>query len=403
MTERDDDFNRGLKNRRRVLGDGWVDQSSNRATELDAEFQELITRNVWHGIWSRPGLDHPTRRLLVLAMTMAQGRWEEFELHVRAALEGGIALATIKEVLLQGAAYCGVPAANTAFKLTAAVCRTLGIALEPAPLSAPARVQTHHTFSAPSLRVAVQGPGHGVPVVLAHALGLDLSMWQGLAASLAGDHPVLRYDHRGHGGSAAAHGPYTMEALVDDAARVVREWGVGSVVFVGLSMGGMVAQGLAIRHPDLVRGLVLANTTSAYGAAERTGWADRIALVRGGGMAAIADAVVQRFLSAPYRAAHPEAAAGLHACILCADAAGYVAACEAVSQLDWTGLLATVRCPTAVIAGSEDAGTPPAMGQAIADRIPGASFDVLQGAAHLAVVEMPQAFEQIVRRLIERV
>src|SRR5436190_21556394 len=106
-----DDFDRGLKNRRAVLGDAWVDKSLDNATAFNAEFQHLITRSAWHDIWGRPGLDHATRRLLVLGMTMALARWEESELHCRAAVRssqesGGVSLALIKETLMQGAIYC---------------------------------------------------------------------------------------------------------------------------------------------------------------------------------------------------------------------------------------------------------------------------------------------------------
>jgi 3-oxoadipate enol-lactonase len=406
MTTRQDDFDRGLVNRRVVLGDEWVDRSLGNATALNAEFQSLITRGVWHEIWSRPGLDRTTRRLLVLAMTMAQGRWEEFELHLRAAIVakdgGGVPLATLKEVLLQGAAYCGVPAANTAFKLAADVCRAEGIVLDPAPLTPAVRVQHHHTFSTPQLHVAVQGCDDGVPVMLSHALGLDLTMWDGLAAALASGHPVLRYDHRAQGASAAAAGPFTLDDLVDDAARLVREWGRGPVIFVGLSMGGMVAQGLAIRHPDLVRGLVLANTTAQYPEAAQGIWAARIAAVEEGGMASVAQAVVERYLHADFRAANPAVAAALHAQLLRADAPGYAASCQAIRSVDWLAALAQVRCPTLVLSGARDVGATPAMGQAIAERVPGAQFEVFDQASHLSVAEQPARFEAAVRGLIAR-
>ena len=290
---RQDDFDRGLRNRRAVLGDAWVDKSLNNATEFNAEFQSLITRYAWHDIWGRPGLDHGTRRLLVLGMTMGLARWEEFELHCRAAIRsskepGGVPLGQIKETLMQGAIYCGVPAANTAFKITMDILREEGLAPAPQPLSADVRMSTHHTFSQPQLRVVVQGArADAAPVVLAHALGLDLSMWDGLAAHLASARPVLRYDQRGHGGSAVPRGPYRLDDLVDDAARVIREWGRGPVVFVGLSMGGMVGQGLAIRHPELVKAIVLANTTAKYPEAAQAMWAQRIATVQQGGPAAL--------------------------------------------------------------------------------------------------------------------
>ena len=122
-----DDFDRGIKNRRAVLGDAWVDKSLNNANEFNAEFQSLITRYAWHEIWGRPGLDHETRRLLVLGMTMGLARWEEFELHCRAAIRGGVPLGKIQETLMQGAIYCGVPAANHAVKEALSIVQELGL------------------------------------------------------------------------------------------------------------------------------------------------------------------------------------------------------------------------------------------------------------------------------------
>jgi 3-oxoadipate enol-lactonase len=398
--ERADDFSRGIGNRRAVLGDEWVDKSLSGATDFNADFQSLITRYAWHDIWGRPGLDHETRRLLVLGMTMGLARWEEFELHCRAAVRGGVAIEKIKETLMQGAIYCGVPAANTAFKIAGEILRAEGRAPAPSSLAAQVRVATHHTFSAPQLRVALQGEGS--PVVLSHALGLDLHMWDDFAARLAADHAVLRYDQRGHGGSARPPGPYTMDDLVDDAARLIREWGRGPVVWIGLSMGGMVGQGLAVRHPELLRGLVLANTTARYPEAARPVWTTRIAAVGQGGMAAVADAVVERYLHADHRAAHPEQVAALRAKLLAADPAGYVAACHAVAGVDWLERLSAVRTPTLVMAGARDAGATPEMAKAIADCIAGAELALLDDASHLSVVEQPAQFAELVRDFLAK-
>ena len=389
-----------MANRRAVLGDAWVDRSLGSATDFNADFQSLITRYAWHDIWGRPGLDHETRRLLVLGMTMGMARWEEFELHCRAAVQGGVAVEKIKETLMQGAIYCGVPAANTAFKIAMEVLRHEGMAPAALSLAAPARVVVHHTFSAPQIRVAIQGDGP--PVVLSHALGLDLHMWDDLAARLAATHTVLRYDHRGHGESARPPGPYTMDALVDDAARVVREWGRGPVAWVGLSMGGMVGQGLAVRHPELLRGVVLANTTAHYPEAAASAWAARIAAVQQGGMAAVVDAVVERYLHADWRASHPEAAAALRAVLLRADPAGYVASCRAVAGVDWLDRLSTVTLPTLVIAGGRDAGATPAMAREIADRIAGAEIEIIADASHLSVTEAPDLFFAAVEAFLGR-
>ncbi|MBV5324898.1 MAG: alpha/beta fold hydrolase, partial [Rhodospirillaceae bacterium] len=120
----------------------------------------------------------------------------------------------------------------------------------------------------PALHYSIREPRNGKAprhtLVLRHALGCDLSMWDELANQLAFDCRVIAYDHRGHGGSEAPQGPYSMADLADDAAQLMRELDTGPVVWLGLSMGGMVGQELALRHPSLLRALVLANTTSAY-------------------------------------------------------------------------------------------------------------------------------------------
>ncbi len=401
--DREDDFDRGVKNRRAVLGDSWVDKSLGNANAFNADFQALITRYAWNDIWGRPGLDHTTRRLLVLGMTMGLARWEEFELHCGAAIRSGVPLEKIQETLMQGAIYCGVPAANTAFKITTDLLREHGLLPGPRPLTDGVRVVTHHTFSTPQLKVALQGSG--TPVVLGHALGLDLGMWDGLAERLAAGtlgapREVLRYDQRGHGGSAAPAGPYSMDDLVDDAARLVREWGRGPVTWIGLSMGAMVGQGLAIRHPELVSKLVLANTTSIYPEAAKAGWAQRIATVDSQGMAAVAEMVVERYLHADFRAAEPAATQAIRSRILRNDPAGYAASCAAVAGVDWQDRLGEIGCPTLVISGAGDAGAPPAMGEAIASRIPGARMAIIENASHLSVLETPAEFDALLKAFL---
>ena len=403
--DRPDDLDRGAANRRAMLGDAWVERSLGQANSLNAEFQSQVTRHAWFDVWGRPGLDRQTRRLLVLGMTMGLARWEEFELHCRAAIRGGVPLAAIKETLMQGAIYCGVPAANTAFKITLGICQTEGIALDPAPLLPGHRVETHHTFSLPQLRVALQGAPDaehaGVPIVMGHALGMDLTMWDALAVELAPHHPVLRYDHRGQGGSAAVRKAYDIDDLVADAARVITEWGRGPVVFVGLSMGGLVGQGLAIRHPNLVKGLLVANTAASYPEANRQGLVQRADAVRAGGMAAIADAVVDRFLMPTTRGDRPELAAAVKAQVLRADAAGYAEACLAIRPADWRADLSRISCPVQVVAGRFDLGSTVAMAQEIVDGIPGARLSVLE-TAHLSVLEQPEAFAAALAGLLAR-
>lgn len=253
------------------------------------------------------------------------------------------------------------------------------------------------TTSAPRLNFRLESPSGGRPTgqtfVLGHALGCDLRMWDVLAEHLrAQGHHVLRYDQRGHGGSDTPPGPYTMADLADDAARLIDERGTGPVVWVGLSMGGMVGQELALRHPDRVKALVLANTTSGYPAEAQAGWAQRIEGIRQGGLEAIVDGALQRWFHAGFRAAHPEVVALWRGRVLACREAGYIACCEAISQVDTTDRLPRITQPTLVIAGALDAGTPPAMAEVIAARIAGAELAVLAEASHLSVLEQPAAF-----------
>ncbi|QOL48234.1 bifunctional 4-carboxymuconolactone decarboxylase/3-oxoadipate enol-lactonase PcaCD [Massilia litorea] len=403
----DHDFERGLQNRRTILGDAWVDRSINNANSFNADFQNLITRFAWNEIWGRPGLDHKTRRAIVLSITTALGRWEEFELHVRAALLGDessrLTPDEIKEILMQSAIYAGVPAANTAFAHTLAILREvgeqIGYALEPAAPGAvahPGVGREGRTASSPALHYSVREPRNGKAprhtVVLSHALGCDLTMWDSLANQLALDKRVIAYDHRGHGSSDAPDALYSMADLADDAARLLRELDTGPVVWVGLSMGGMVGQELALRHPSLVRALVLANTTSGYPEAARAVWEQRIATVRAEGIEAIADAVMGRYFHDAFRAQKAATVARFRRRLVTTDATGYVGCCEAVGKVDTGSRLGQIGVPTLVIAGELDQGTPVAMAQALAEGIPGARLEVLSDASHLSAAEQPEAF-----------
>lgn len=257
-----------------------------------------------------------------------------------------------------------------------------------------------HTASAPRLAYHIDEARSGKwprhTVVLSHALGCNRAMWDSLAHALAGEHRVLAYDHRGHGGSDAPPGEYRMSELADDAARLLRELDTGPVVWVGLSMGGMVGQELALRHPALVAALVLANTTSGYPDPARAIWRERINTVRAQGVGAIADAVMARYFHAAFRESHPALVADFRARLVATDLAGYTGCCAAVAGIDTGARLARIDVPALVIAGALDEGTPVAMARALAEGIAGARLLVLARASHLSAVEQAEAFEVVV-------
>jgi 3-oxoadipate enol-lactonase len=411
----DHNFERGLQNRRAVLGNEWVDRSLKNANTFNAEFQNLITRFAWNEIWGRPGLDKKTRRVIVLATTIALGRWEEFELHVRAALlaegEDRLTPDEMKEVLMQSSIYAGVPAANTAFTHTLQILReiapSIGYALEPLAPADTAHSgigKAARTASAPALHYTIREPRNGKAprhtVVLSHAIGMDLTVWDEMANLLAADCRVIAYDHRGHGSSNAPEGMYTMATLADDAARLLRELDTGPVVWIGLSMGGMVGQEMALRHPSLIGALVIANSTSAYPDAGRQMWQQRIETIRSQGLEAIADMVMSRYFHDAFREQNSATIAHFRQRLLTTDVIGYIGCCNAVGAVDTTSRLALISAPTLVIAGELDQGTPLAMAQLLADKIPQATLTVLQQASHISVIEQPRQFNDAVMGFI---
>lgn len=244
-------------------------------------------------------------------------------------------------------------------------------------------------------RLNVVREGDGPIVVLSHALGCDLSMWDGVAAQLSRAHTVLRYDHRNHGASEVLPGALRIETLAQDAAELIRrEAGGEPVHFVGLSMGGMTGQALAVRHPELLKTMVIANSAAHY--PDQAPWHARVETVAARGVAAIAPGAVSRWIT-PAWAATPEgaeAAKKLHDVLVRTDAQGYIESCNAVAAIDFRESNHRIAVPTLVIGGLQDEATPMAMSQAMASAIPHARLQTID-AAHLSAVERPVEFAQL--------
>jgi 3-oxoadipate enol-lactonase len=239
--------------------------------------------------------------------------------------------------------------------------------------------------------------GRGEVVVLAHAIGMDHRMWDDLAGRLEADHRVVRFDARGHGKSPVPKRPYSLEGMAEDALALLDRLGIGRAHWVGLSMGAMIGMAFALEHPERLGRLVLANTTGSYGPEGRAMWQARAKAVADGGLAAINDMVMSRYFSEDFRAAHKDIVATTSRRFLATPAEGYLGCCDAIAELEYTRDLPRIRARTLVIAGAADAGTPPAMSEAIAHRIPGSQLAVIPGAAHLSAVEKPAEFAALVR------
>jgi 3-oxoadipate enol-lactonase len=246
--------------------------------------------------------------------------------------------------------------------------------------------------------------GQGPTIVLAHALGCDHTMWDEVAQQLAKGFTVLRYDQRGHGRSERLPGPFSIGNMADDAAALIERETQGEVHFVGLSLGGMVAQQIAVRHPHLVNSLVVANSSSRYEDTLRAMWRARIETAVNLGMAAIAETVLPRWFTRPWSQdpAHAARLAQLRKIVEGTDARAYADCCEAISRIDFFASNPRIACPTLVIAGTHDESTPLSMSHAICNAISGAELATLE-AAHLSAVERPEEFAGLVAGFISRI
>lgn len=232
------------------------------------------------------------------------------------------------------------------------------------------------------------GDRHGAPVVFANSLGTDLRLWDPILPHLPAGLRIIRYDKRGHGLSSCPTGAYSMGALVREIEALLDHLNVKNCLFVGLSIGGMIAQGLAVKRLDLVRALVLSNTAAKIG--QPTMWTDRIAAVKAGGTEALADSIMQRWFSDSFRD-QPQISLWRNMLVRQPDA-GYMGCSAAISGTDFYTPTSGLRLPTLGIAGSEDGSTPPDLVRETLELIPGSTFQLMRDSGHLPCVEHPRDY-----------
>ena len=246
----------------------------------------------------------------------------------------------------------------------------------------------------------LEGKDEAPVILFSHALATSGEMWRYQIAEFARDHRVLAYDMRGHGDSDAPDFPYEFDLLADDVAGLMRALGIGRAVFVGLSIGGMVGQALAIRHPKLFNGMVLASTLAKTSPEGRQLWQARLEQVRRDGLEPQVTPTLERWLSPQFRHAHPEVAGWLGDMIRSTPVAGYVGCGHAIMGLDLGRHLPEIKLPVLVIAGEKDPGATPETAGAIAKSIPGARLEIMPGCLHQTAIEAPGAFNRHLREFL---
>ncbi|HSO05920.1 MAG TPA: 3-oxoadipate enol-lactonase [Pelomicrobium sp.] len=253
------------------------------------------------------------------------------------------------------------------------------------------------------VKIHYEVDGDGPCVVLSHSLACHSAMWEPQIAYLKSRYCVLTIDTRGHGLSDAPAGPYTLEQLTEDVIAALDDHGVGRVHFVGLSMGGMLGQLLALAHPERLASLTLADTTSRFPPGSDKVWAERIATATGQGMQALVEPTLARWFTADFRARGAGVLERVGAMIRSTPVAGYVGCCHAIPKIDTTDRLGEIRCPTLVIVGEDDPGTPVAMAKTIHDAIQDSELTVIPKASHLCNLERPDAFNRVLGGFLDRV
>jgi 3-oxoadipate enol-lactonase len=242
----------------------------------------------------------------------------------------------------------------------------------------------------------IDGPSDGPWVVLAHGLATDLSMWNELTEALKDRYRVLRYDARGHGGSAATAGDYTLDLLVADAVGLLDALGIAQCHFGGLSMGGMMTLGMLLDHPERVKSAVIADSRHTTTPEFTAAWHERAAEVRRAGVAAVVASTVRRWSSAGLAERNSAVVARMEAMIRRTSDNGYCACAAALARLNYGHRLGEIDRPTLLLCGSEDHGAPPENTRQMHAAIKGSRFVEIGEAGHISNIEQPEVFNAAV-------
>jgi 3-oxoadipate enol-lactonase len=247
----------------------------------------------------------------------------------------------------------------------------------------------------------LDGPADAPVVTLSHSLAASLEMWEPQLPALTRRFRVLRYDTRGHGGSEVPPGAYTLSMLADDVRGLLDALGIARTHFVGISMGGMIGQTIALEHPEILDRLVLADTASHMPPETGPLWEERIANVERHGMAPRVEETIGRWFTPPFIASSPDVVDRIRTLIRTTAPQGFIGCSRAIQGLHHTDRLGEIETPTLIIVGANDLGTPVALSEVMRERIPGSKLVVLESAAHLSNIEQAERFNQALTRFLE--
>lgn len=254
-----------------------------------------------------------------------------------------------------------------------------------------------------NFHIRLEGPERAPLVTLSHGLATDLTMWDGLAQMLASKYRVLRYDARGHGGTPATPGDYTLEQLGADVLGLLDALGVARTHFVGLSMGGMVGMGLGLDHPERLLSLAACDARAEAPPEYRAAWTERAATVRAKGIEAIVEPTLSRWFTPAFGRDDPSALEAVRRMIRRTSAQGYAGCAAALRDLDYQRRLGSLTVPTLFLGGAEDQGAPAAVMRAMHEALPGSHYVEIPGAGHIANLEQPELFHGAILNFLAEV
>jgi 3-oxoadipate enol-lactonase len=244
--------------------------------------------------------------------------------------------------------------------------------------------------------------GEGPWLTMSHSLACNTTAWDDQAALLSKNFKVLRYDTRGHGQTSATPGPYTLEQLADDAYGLLAALGITQTHWMGISMGGMIGQTMALKYPTLFTSLMLIDTTSRRPDNAQAMWGARITMAKEQGMVSLLESTLERWFTESFRKNHPNAIKSISDGILNTSVDGFCGCCAAIAQINTLDRLKEIQCPAIVMVGEHDHGTPPAMAKQIHENLPNSEFVLIESAAHIANIEQPEAFNQAIQKFLQK-